>query len=175
MNAGTKLAIEAVDQGVVVRAGSGLADQGVGMQSPCDPGRSPCPLTITGDVTDQEPRIVFCPMSTGRNIENTVPRWENSSELRTLRLPPCFLTRSSEIQRPSPDPVTPFVVKKGSKIFSATALLIPLPVSATVTLTPGFPSSRPRLGRIFSRKVPPRREASMALPTRFASTCLISP
>ena len=72
-------------------------------------------------------------------------------------------TMAYVIDRPSPVPWGPFVVKNGSKILARTASGMPTPVSPTVTTAP------PSFAPVVSASTPPWGIASTALRMRFVS------
>ena len=79
------------------------------------------------------------------------------------------------IHNPSPVPLIPLVVKKGSNAEASVAPDIPDPVSATVMDRPRRPVVQSVPSRPRSRSRPPRGIASSAFPSRLLSTCRISP
>ena len=85
--------------------------------------------------------------------------------LSTAISPPWRFTIEYVIERPSPEPLSPFVEKNGSKIRRWTASGMPMPVSWTVTT-----AVPPSPGRVVIVSVPPSTIASIALRMRFVMT-----
>jgi hypothetical protein len=59
--------------------------------------------------------IISTGMTEGMNTENTVPEFPGRVLLLARMDPPCFWTIPCDTQSPSPVPLSPLVVKKGSK------------------------------------------------------------
>ena len=125
---------------------------------------------------DSMSRFQFETTSHGSIRVNTVPERSPVCRDFTLRDPRCLSTISRLIHNPSPVPLLPFVVKKGSKIWEIVSGEIPEPVSAIVTMTLLSPVSQfvPSRLRMASRRSLPDI-ASIAFPIRLLSTCRISP
>ena len=66
----------------------------------------------------------------------TVPLAAGPRLLLTRMLPPCLVTMSWVIHRPSPLPTSCLVVKKGSKILGSASGEMPEPLSRRVTAVP---------------------------------------
>ena len=75
--------------------------------------------------------------SKGKKMEKTEPVREARVELLTVRVASWRLRISALTQRPSPVPLVPLVVTKGSKMRSRVAGSMPWPVSAMETRMPG--------------------------------------
>jgi len=76
-------------------------------------------------------------VSNGRKTLNAVPLHPLRSVLRKRIEPPYFWIMPRQTHNPSPVPLSPFVVKKGSKIRCRFSDEIPDPVSAITVRTPG--------------------------------------
>ena len=83
---------------------------------------------------------------------------------------------SSLIHNPKPVPLSPLVVKNGSKIRETVAGDIPGPVSAIVKISPFSPVFQFVPSRLRTRSRPPEALiASIAFPTRLLKTWRTSP
>ena len=115
-------------------------------------------------------------ISNGKKTEKHVPECKACVLVRSRIIPSYFRRMSDVTQRPSPVPLSPLVVKNGSKMLVRTLAGMPGPSSATTTRSPG--RSRRQSQEAYARSVivPCRRPiASIALPTRLANICRSSP